>query len=106
MERTVNRPGVERRRQIVTVGAGTLLIIVMGAVLLIGSRYASRLTSNVGALQTASSLTGYPALLNEQLSALRDRLEARAYAGQALNDLRNATETFDRVLKRLTAANA
>jgi two-component system chemotaxis sensor kinase CheA len=106
MERTANRPGVERRRQIVTVGAGTLLIIVMGAVLLIGSRYASRLTSNVGALQTASSLTGYPALLNEQLSALRDRLEARAYAGQALSDLRNATETFDRDLKRLTAANA
>ncbi|HXA93550.1 MAG TPA: hypothetical protein VNU73_09895, partial [Steroidobacteraceae bacterium] len=82
----MNRPGADRTRQIVTVGAGTLLTIVMGVVLLVGSRYASRLTSNVGALQTASSLTGYPALLNEQLSALRDRLEARAYAGQALSD--------------------
>jgi two-component system, chemotaxis family, sensor kinase CheA len=106
MERTMNRPGADRTRQIVTVGAGTLLTIVMGVVLLVGSRYASRLTSNVGALQTASSLTGYPALLNEQLSALRDRLEARAYAGQALSDLRTATETFDRDLKNLVVANA
>jgi two-component system chemotaxis sensor kinase CheA len=105
MERTTNHSTVERTRQLITVGAGTLLMIVMGVVLLVGWRYASRLTSNVSALQTASSLTGYPTLLNEQLSALRDRLEARAYAGQALNDLRTATATFDRDLKKLTAAN-
>ena len=98
--------GVDRTRQFVTVGIGALLTIVMGVVLLLGSRVATQVTRDVTALDTASTLRTYPAELARQLSSLRDRLETRAYEGQALADLRATTEAFNRDLQRLAAAGA
>ncbi|MGH8150964.1 MAG: ATP-binding protein [Steroidobacteraceae bacterium] len=92
---------VDRARQAVTIGVGALLAIVMGAVLLVGSRLARRVTVDVSALQTASALESYPSMLDEQLSSLRDRLEERSYAAQALADLKATTRSFDRDLGRL-----
>jgi signal transduction histidine kinase len=92
----------ERTRGIVTLTIGTLLLIVMGGVLIAGFRLATQVTANVSALQTASGLQAYPDILSQHLSVLRDRLEARAYAGQALSDLRVTSESFDRDLQRLS----
>jgi signal transduction histidine kinase len=96
---------VDRTRQFVTVGIGALLTVVMGVVLLIGTRVASQVTRNVTALETASTLQTYPAELARQLSSLRDRLETRAYEGQALADLRATTEAFNRDLQKLGTTN-
>ena len=98
--------GADRTRKLLTVGVGTVLIVVMGAVLIAGFRLATQMNANVAALQTASMLQTYPAALAQHLTSLRDRLEARAYAGQALADLRTTVESFDRDLKRLASGPA
>ncbi len=100
----MNMFGVQRARQIVTFGIGFLVAVVMGVVLLVGSRLARQVTVDVGALQTASGLQAYPAILDEQLSALRDRLEERSYAAQALADLKTTTTSFNHDLERLRGA--
>lgn len=97
----MNVASAERNRGIVTLTIGALLLIVMGGVLIAGFRLATQVTANVAALQTASGLQAYPDILSQHLNALRDRLEARAYAGQALADLRATSEAFDRDLQRL-----
>jgi two-component system, chemotaxis family, sensor kinase CheA len=97
--------GVERPRQLVAPAAGALLTLVMGVVLLLGSRLATQVAREVVGLQTASGLTGYPAVLQQELNALRDRLEARAYAGQALADLRSTSSAFNTDVQRLAAAD-
>jgi two-component system, chemotaxis family, sensor kinase CheA len=99
----MNVASAERTRGIVTLTIGALLLIVMGGVLIAGFRLATQVTANVAALQTASGLQAYPDILSQHLNALRDRLEARAYAGQALADLRATSEAFDRDLQRLSA---
>ena len=95
--------GTERRRQLVTAGVGTVLTLVMGAVLFAGFRIATQMRTNISALQTASTLQNYPDDITQQLTQLRDRLEARAYSGQALEDLRATVRRFDRQLKELNA---
>jgi signal transduction histidine kinase len=95
--------GADRSRQVITVGVGALLTVVMGAVLLVGSRVATRVTRDVGGLETASTLQTYPATLTQQLASLRDRLEGRLYSGKALADLRATSEAFNRDLQRLAA---
>ncbi|HTW38833.1 MAG TPA: ATP-binding protein [Steroidobacteraceae bacterium] len=97
----MNGSGTERLHKLVTVTVGVLLTLVMGVVLFVGSRLATRVTTDVRSLEAASGLEAYPAILNEQLSALRDRLEERAYSGQALMDLRATTESFTHDLERL-----
>src|SRR5215469_14227842 len=79
--------GTERRRHLVTAVIGTVLMLFMGTVLLLGFRFATQMRANIVALQTASTLQTYPEELSHQLNALRDRLEVRAYSGQALADL-------------------
>ncbi|HUL47030.1 MAG TPA: ATP-binding protein [Steroidobacteraceae bacterium] len=96
--------GTERRRQLVTAGVGTVLTLVMGAVLFVGFRLATQMRANITALQTASALQNYPDDITQQLTSLRDRLEARAYSGQALEDLQGTVRRFDRQLKELNAA--
>jgi len=96
--------GADRAREAITVGVGVLLTAVMGVVLLIGSRLATRVTVDVAGLQTASGLQSYPAILNQQITQLRDRLEERAYSGQALADLRATTGSFQHDLQRLEAS--
>ena len=83
----MNVAGVNRNRQLLTVGIGAMLTLVMSAVLILGFRLATQMRASVTGLQTASMLQTYPDAISQQLNSLRDRLEARAYAGQALADL-------------------
>jgi signal transduction histidine kinase len=83
------------------VGVGTLLMLVMAGVLIAGFRLATQMNANVTALQTASMLQTYPNTIAVQLTSLRDRLEARAYAGQALADIRATVDRFDKDMKQL-----
>jgi len=94
--------GNDRRRQLLTAGIGTVLTLVMGAVLFAGFRLATQMRANIIALQTASTLQTYPDDITQQLTSLRDRLEARAYSGQALADLQGTVRRFDRQLKDLS----
>jgi HPt (histidine-containing phosphotransfer) domain-containing protein len=93
----------QRRRQLLTAGIGTALILVMGAVLLFGFRLASQMRTSITALQTASTLQTYPETISQQLNSLRDRLEVRAYSGQALSDLQTSVKRFDTNLRQLEA---
>ena len=96
--------GTDRRRQLITAGVGTVLTLVMGLVLFVGFRIATEMRANIAALQTASTLQNYPDDISQQLASLRDRLEAKAYSGQALEDLRGTVRRFDRQLKELNAS--
>ena len=97
----MNLSGADRTRQLVTFGVGTLLLLVMGGVLIAGFRLATQMNANVTALQNASVLQTYPNTIAAQLNSLRDRLEARAYAGQALAEVRLTVDRFDKEMKQL-----
>ena len=96
--------GTERRRRLVTASIGTALMVVMGAVLFMGFRLAGHMRLEISALQTASRLQSYPVEIARQLNALRDRLEVRAYSGQALADLQSTVKRFDEDLRQLGAS--
>ncbi len=93
-----------RRRQLVTAGLGTVLTLVMGAVLVMGFRLATHMRANIAALQTASTLQTYPEEISHQLNSLRDRLEGRAYSGQALADLQATVRRFGQKLSELSVS--
>src|SRR5215471_4696133 len=95
--------GTERRRHLVTASIGTALTLVMGLALVWGFRLATHMRTNIIALQTASTLQTYPEEISRQLNALRDRLEVRAYSGQALADLQATVKHFDGELRTLSA---
>jgi two-component system, chemotaxis family, sensor kinase CheA len=99
--------GTVRRRQLVTAaGLGTMLTVVMGAVLVFGFRLATHMRTSISALQAASTLQTYPEEISRQLSTLRDRLEVRAYSGQALADLQGTVRRFDQKLNQLSGVGA
>src|SRR5581483_8178606 len=98
----MNLAGTERNRQLATYGVGTVLTLILGLVLLAGFRVATQMRTNITALQTASTLQTYPAAISQQLNSLRDRLEARAYAGQALSDVKTTIKRFDHDLEQLS----
>jgi two-component system chemotaxis sensor kinase CheA len=102
----MNLAGKERNRQLVTVGIGTILSLVMGAALIAGFRLATQMRANITALQTASVLQTYPAAMSQQFNALRDRLESRAYAGQALTDLKATVLHFESELEKLSTSGS
>jgi signal transduction histidine kinase len=93
-----------RRRQLVIAGLGTALTLVMGAVLIMGFRLATHMRANIAALQTASTLQTYPVEISHQLNSLRDRLEVRAYSGQALADLQGTVKRFGQKLTELSVS--
>lgn len=95
--------GVDKNRHLFTVGLGALLTLTMGFVLIFGFRLATQMRASVLGLQTASMLQTYPDAITRQLNSLRDRLEARAYAGQALADLKGTVKKFDKELEALGA---
>ena len=96
--------GTERRRHLLTASIGTALMLVMGLALVWGFRLATHMRTNIVALQTASTLQNYPEEMSHQLNALRDRLEVRAYSGQALADLQATVKRFDQELRVLSAS--
>ena len=99
----MNVAGADRNRQLLTVGIGAILTLMMGFVLIFGFRLATQMRASVTGLQTASMLQTYPDAITRQLNSLRDRLEARAYAGQALADLKGTVKKFDHELELLGA---
>ena len=99
----MNVAGVDKNRHLFTVGLGALLTLTMGFVLIFGFRLATQMRASVLGLQTASMLQTYPDAITRQLNSLRDRLEARAYAGQALADLKGTVKKFDKELEALGA---
>src|ERR1700755_104004 len=102
----MNPAGKDRNRQLVTVGIGTVLTLVMGAVLIAGFWLATQMRANVTALQSASVLQTYPSAITQQFNALRDRLESRAYAGQAMADLTSTVKHFDSELDKLSSSGS
>ncbi len=94
----------DRRRQLVTAGFGTVLTVIMGAVLIVGFRLATHMRADIAALQAASTLQTYPEEISRQLNTLRDRLEVRAYSGQALADLQATVKHFDQEIKQINAS--
>ncbi len=86
--------GADRNR-LVLAGAGTALILMMGLALLAGFRLATRIRSSIGSLQTASELQTYPRLINQELTALRQRLETREYTGKVHAELASTARRFD-----------
>jgi two-component system, chemotaxis family, sensor kinase CheA len=96
--------GTERRRHLFTASIGTALMLVMGLALIWGFRLATHMRANIIALQTASTLQNYPEEISHQLNALRDRLEVRAYSGQALADLQATVKRFDQELRVLASS--
>ena len=99
----MNVAGADRNRQLVTVGIGAILTLMMAFVLIFGFRLATQMRASVTGLQTASMLQTYPDAITQQLNSLRDRLEARAYAGQALADLKITVKKFDHEIEALGA---
>ena len=91
----MNVAGADRNRQLLTVGIGAILALMMAFTLIFGFRLATQMRASVQGLQTASMLQTYPDAITQQLNSLRDRLEARAYAGQALADLKATVKKFD-----------
>ncbi len=94
--------GADRSRQLITAGAGTALIVIMGLALLAGFRLATQIRSSITALQTASELQTYPAVIAQQLTALRERLETREYTGQAHGELAGTVQRFNDDIQLLT----
>jgi HPt (histidine-containing phosphotransfer) domain-containing protein len=92
-----------RTHQLVTAGVGTLLTLVVGAVLVWGLSLATQITARIAALQNASVLQTYPGALSRELGSLRDRLEARAYTGQVFADLKGTKERFDHDLAQFSS---
>src|SRR3569833_2879343 len=99
----MNVAGADRNRQIVTVGIGAVLTLVMSAELILGFRLATQMRASVTGLQTARMMQTSPDAISQQLNSLRDRLDARAYAGQALADLSCTFKMFDHELEQLGA---
>ena len=92
----------ERRGQLVTAAIGVALTLAMGLVLLFGYRLVTHIRASIIALQAASALQSYPEEISAQLAALCDRLEARAYSGQALVDLQNTVRRFNQDFGQLS----
>jgi signal transduction histidine kinase len=91
----------ERRSQLFTAAIGIALTVAMGLVLLSGYRLVTHIRTSVNALQAASTLESYPEEIAGLLSALCDRLEARADSSQALADLQNNVRRFDKDFEQL-----
>jgi two-component system, chemotaxis family, sensor kinase CheA len=102
----MNVAGADRNRQLATVGIGAILTLMMAFVLIFGFRLATQMRASVTGLQTASMLQTYPDAITQQLNSLRDRLEARAYAGQALADLKGTVKKFDHEIEALGAGGS
>jgi signal transduction histidine kinase len=97
-----SRSRSERRGQLFTAAIGAALTLAMGLVLLFGYRLVTHIRTSINALQAASALQSYPEEISSRLSALCDRLEARAYSDQALADLKKTVRRFDRDIGQLS----
>ena len=94
------------RDQAATVGFLVLLVAFIGLVLVPGYRLADQLSADTAALKLASEQRGQPIAIAKSLLAIRDRLGARAFVGQAVKDLSGAVQNFDQSLAQLKPSAA
>ena len=94
------------RDQAATVGFLVLLVAFIGLVLVPGYRLAAQLSADTAALKLASEQRGQPIAIAKSLLAIRDRLGARAFVGQAVKDLSGAVQNFDQSLAQLKPSAA
>ena len=73
----MNFSGADRTRQLITVGVGTLLLLVMGGVLIAGFRLATQMNAKVQALQTSSVLQTYPNTISSPSPVIIPRKDGR-----------------------------
>jgi hypothetical protein len=86
-----------------TAGFVLLLVAFIGAVLVPSYRLASELAENTAALRVVSAQASQAELLLRSIAAVRDRLEAGGYVGQALQEVATRASEFDAGLDRLEA---
>lgn len=84
-----------------TAGFVLLLVAFIGAVLVPSYRLATELAENAAALRVVSAQASQAELLLRSIAAVRDRLEAGGYVGQALQEVTARAGAFDAGLDRL-----
>jgi len=84
-----------------TVGFVMLLVGFIGVVLVPSYRLASELADNTAALRLTSAQGTQAELLLRSIGAVRDRLEAGGYVGQALQEVGARASEFDAGLARM-----
>lgn len=89
------------RGNLATAGFLLLLVAFIGAVLVPSYRLATELADNTAASRLVSSQGLQAELLLSAIAAVRDRLEAGAYVGQAITDVRARADAFDAGLDRM-----
>ena len=94
------------RDQAATVSFLVLLVAFIGVVLVPGYRLANQLSADTAALKLASEQRGQPVAIAKSLVTIRDRLGSRAFVGQAIKDLSDAAQNFDRSLAQLKPSAA
>jgi signal transduction histidine kinase len=103
---TQTGPFARLRGSAATLGFLALLVAFIGAVLVPGYRLAHELSSDSAALKLASEHSGLPDAIASSLGAVRDRLDAGAYIGDAIEDVDGSTRAFDAALARLEQSAA
>lgn len=89
------------RGNLATAGFLVLLVAFIGVVLVPSYRLATELADNTAASRLVSSQGLQAELLLSGIAAVRDRLEAGAYVGQAVNDVRARADAFEEGLGRM-----
>lgn len=97
------RTGDAQRLHPIVVAALVVIVMLGAGIPALGFSVTTQLDASVAKLQPASELQTYPDEIAQRLSVLRARLEARAYAGQALADLASAVNRFDQRLQDVYA---
>ncbi len=89
------------RGNLATAGFLLLLVAFIGVVLVPSYRLATELADNTAASRLVSSQGLQAELLLGGIAAVRDRLEAGAYVGRAVNDVRARADAFEEGLGRM-----
>jgi len=89
-----------------TAGFVLLLVAFIAAVLMPSYRVASELADSTAALRLVSAQGSQAELLLRSIAAVRDRLEAGGYVGQALKEVTTRARDFDAGLERMSQSKA
>jgi signal transduction histidine kinase len=94
------------RGKAATAGFVLLLMAFIGAVLMPSYRVASELADSTAALRVVSTQGSNAELLLRSIAAVRDRLEAGGYVGQALKEVAARAAAFDAGLDKMSQSKA
>lgn len=89
------------RDRATTVGFLVMLVAFIGLVLVPGYQLANQLSADSAALKLVSENRGQPAAIAASLVAIRDRLAAGVYVGQAVKELGASVRDFGDAIDRL-----